>query len=221
MLVFRRRTGRCTRPPARTSDEGAGNESELVDAVDALAKTFASALISSSTARLEPYWPTLGAFELADPSTSLPGGDADGTAVWDAAEVLCETADIDVDKFQTQITELHAEFLDMSVERRRDCDQNLLRFYHKLAQSGGLEKWPEVRAYAVVVFTFPATTVFIECLFSGMKLNKSKTRSSMADDKCVGVLKARELRTVLTRNDGKPEPAPSLDLQSALDHNLG
>ena len=203
------------------NDVRAGNEVELVKAVDELAKTFALALISSSTARLQPYWPTLQAFALADPSTDLPGRDADGIAVWDAAEVLCKTADIDFDKFGTQITELHAEFPEMAAERRSDCEQNLLRFYNKLAKSGGLDKWPEVRAFAVVVFTFPATTVFIECLFSGMKLNKSKTRSSMTDDKCVGVLKARELRTVLTRNDGKPEPPPSLDLQGALDHNLG
>lgn len=77
-----------------------------------------------------------------------------------------------------------------------------------------------MRAYAVAVFTFPATTVFIECMFSAMKRNKSSGRASMHDDTCVAIIKARELETVLTRDDGKPEPPLRLNVRSALDHTI-
>jgi hypothetical protein len=207
--------------PAREyyNDTRAGNEPELVKAVDSLAKIFAAALISSSTARLKPYWATLCAFELADPSMKLPEKE-DAPSVWDAAKVLCETVNVDYRKFRQQLTTLRARFPDLPTRLQTDCSKNLLRFYHNYAIMGGLDDLEEVRNYAVAVFTFPCATVFIECLFSGMKLNKSKTRSSMADDTCVDVLKARELKRVLTSDDGTPEPALSLDLQSALDHNV-
>ena len=42
----------------------------------------------------------------------------------------------------------------------------------------------------------------------------------MADDKCVAVLKARELKLVLTSDEAAPEPALSLNVQSALDHDI-
>jgi hypothetical protein len=201
-------------------DDRAGNEPEIIAAVDTLAKTFTHALVSSSTARLEPYWATLGAFELADPSMELPAADDAGTAVWDAAKDLCATAGVNFDAFRVQTTELHSAFPDMGGELKMDCTKNLLRFYHNLARQGWLATRPAVRDYAVAVFTFPVTTVFIECLFSGMKLNKSTTRSSMVDDKCVAVLKARELKPVLTSNDSAPEPPLTLGTQSALEHDI-
>ena len=75
--------------------------------------------------------------------------------------------------------------------------------------------------YAVAVFTFPDTTVFVECLFSGMNLNKSKIRSSMLDDTVVAVLKAKELTQVFgDEYDGSKEKAPTIDFQQALDDNF-
>ena len=64
-------------------------------------------------------------------------------------------------------------------------------------------------------------TVFVESLFSGMNLNKSKMRSSMLDGTCVAVLKARELTAGLDESyDGKMEGAPIVVFQRALLHNL-
>ena len=71
------------------------------------------------------------------------------------------------------------------------------------------------------MFTYPTTTVFTECLFSGMNLNKSAMRSSMKDSTCVAVLKARELTTVFAETyTGAMEERPKLDFERALRHNL-
>jgi len=200
-------------------DVNAGNEPEIIEEVDNLAKSVSEALISSAKARLKPYWATLCAFELADPSMDLPGA-ADADAVWAAAKVLCTTAKINYDAFRVQTTNLHTKFADLAGDLKADCSKNVLRFYHNCAKSGGFAESTAVRDYAVLVFTFPCTTVFIECLFSGMNLKKSTMRSSMTDGKCVAVLKARELKEVLTSDDGKPEPALALNVQSALEHNI-
>ena len=62
----------------------------------------------------------------------------------------------------------------------------------------------------MAVFTFPVTTVYMECLFSGMNLNKSKMRSSMLDGTVVAVLKARELTQVFGDDyNGIKEKAPT------------
>ena len=189
-------------------DTTAGNEPELVAAVDALAKTFAEALVSSSTARLAPYTAMLEALELADPSMGLPTGET-ASRVWAAAELLCNAVGIVFTDFRRECTEMHDEYPELQPADKKNCRQNLLRFYHTLAHEGVLSRWPAVRAYAVAVFTFPITTVFIECLFTGMNQNKSKGRASMDDDTAVSILKARELTSVLTRDDGAPEPPPA------------
>jgi hypothetical protein len=161
----------------------------------------------------------LEALELADPSMALPDKDGPQRA-WDAAELLCETTGINFAKFKTQCAQMHIDFEDMPALDRKNCKLNLLRFYHELAKCEGLNAYPDVRAYAIGVFTFPVTTVFIECMFSAMKQNKSKGRASMLDDTCVAVIKARELETVLESDAGMPEPPLRLNWQRALNHNL-
>jgi hypothetical protein len=202
-------------------DAALGNEADIVKEVDALMKRFAEALLSASSARLAPYWPMLQALELADPSMPLPTGEASGVATWAAAELLCERTGIDFTEFQKQCVDMHSSYPHaFNVSDQSNCRHNLLRFYHTLAAQGGLTAWPAVREYARAVFTFPVTTVFIECLFSGMNLNKSDRRASMLDDTCIGILKCHELKRVLTRDDSMPEPPLSLDLERSLAHNI-
>eukprot|EP00035_Acanthoeca_spectabilis_P019064 m.411698 g.411698 ORF g.411698 m.411698 type:complete len:165 (-) comp16816_c0_seq42:1844-2338(-) len=162
----------------------------------------------------------LRALELADPSMEIPLGD-EGDPVWAAAELLCGRVGIAFAEFREQTIEFHMSYDGFSSSEKDDCSKNLLRFYHGRASRGGFAQYAAVAAYAAAVFTFPITTVFVECLFSGMNLNKSTMRSSMLDDTCVAVLKARELIQVFGGEyNGSMEPLPTLDFAKALDHNL-
>lgn len=198
-------------------DDRAGNEPEIVAAVDELACTFASALITSSQERLKPYMPMFKAFELADPSMSLPNGDG-RSSVWDMAKLLCKTTGIDFETFQNQCCDMHIAYDAFATDDKKNCKGNLLRFYKLLTESGQMGQWNAVAMYARAVFTFPVTTVFIECLFSAMNGTKTKQRSSMLDDTCIAVIKCAELTRVLTSTGAVPEP--ELRLADSIDHNI-
>lgn len=201
-------------------DVALGNEADIVNEVDALMKRVAEALLSASSARLAPYWSMLLALELADPSMPLPAGDK-SASTWAAAKLLCDRTDIDFTEFQSQCVDMHSAYPHAFTQQDHfNCRHNLLRFYHSLAAQSALDAWPAVRRYAQAVFTFPVTTVFIECLFSAMNLNKSDRRASMLDDTCVSIVKCHELKRVLTRDDSMPEPPLSLDLERSLAHNI-
>lgn len=201
------------------NDPQGGNEPAAVTAVDTLGKNFASALVSSSKARLEKYWSMLLALQLADPSQQLPEGPgADDT--WANAKLLCERTGIDFSTFRDEARGIHIAYSHFAGDDRLNCKTNLLRFYHTLHKEGRCQ-WLTVRKYAAAVFTFPVTTVFVECLFSGMNLNKSKMRSSMLGGTVVAVLKAKELTQVFGGDyNGSKEKAPVIDFQQSLDDNL-
>lgn len=200
-------------------DVKAGDEVAIVNEVDELMKSVAEALLSAAKSRLTPYWPMLQALELADPSMPLPQGEgADPT--WAAAALLCERTDINFDEFREQCVDMHSAYVAGAFNAidQSNCRQNLLRFYHTLGAQGGLAAYPAVMEYACAVFTFPVTTVFIECLFSAMNLNKSDRRASMLDDTCVSIIKCHELTRVLTHDNSLPEPPLTLDLARSLAH---
>ena len=206
-------------------DGNGGDEPAVVAAVDNLGKNFADALRSSSMIRLKPYWPMLQALQLIDPSCDLPSHDNDESeGIWKAAQLLCDYIGIDYDGFTQQLAEFHARFTNPTRFDKRNINENLLRFYHVLSdESQYRDQWPLVRKYAMAVFTFPVTTVFVECLFSGMNLSKTTQRSSMLDDTCVAALKARELTPVCDPKgvyEGAVEAPPSLDHEKSWNHCL-
>lgn len=206
-------------------DGNGGDEPAVVAAVDNLGKNFADALRSSSMIRLKPYWPMLQALQLIDPSCDLPSHDNDESeGIWKAAQLLCDYIGIDYDGFTQQLAVFHARFTNPNRFDKRNINENLLRFYYVLSdESQCLDHWPLVRKYAMAVFTFPVTTVFVECLFSGMNLSKTTQRSSMLDDTCVAALKTRELTPVCDPKGvylGAVEAPPSLDHEKSWNHCL-
>ena len=147
----------------------------LVDKVDQLLVVFVGALKSGVESRLLPYWSLLKALEMADPRTPIDRYTNDD---WTACEDLCTESGLQIQEVRRELTLVHQQYAQvwcLDARHQKMMSVNMLRWYHA-EQTGVLQRFPNARKCAAVVFRKPIVSVVIECFFSGMKYNQSTTQ---------------------------------------------
>ena len=195
---------------------------DLVDAVDAIGKSFASDVVKRMDARIKVYMPYYCAMELIDPTApDMPVKDS----TWAAVKDLCDRYTLNFKELKTEIIEMRGDAEELSRKDTIACRQNLLRYYHDRVQdipegSGGAKRYLKVEAYARIVFILPFETVLVESLFSIMNYNKDKTRSTLADSKVEAIIHTKAAVPALGDPTAVFAPELILDTNKSLDHSL-
>jgi len=82
----------------------------------------------------------------------------------------------------------YAQVWCLDARHQKTMSVNMLRWYHA-EQTGVLQRFPNARKYAAVVFRKPIVSVVIECFFSGMKYNQSTKRPNLSNETTACIVK--------------------------------
>ena len=169
---------------------------ELVELVTAECKAFCGVMVKAHKARLEPYWNSIQALELIDPSG--PGKYAT-EEVWQAAEDICSRRDIDSTHLRTVVNARRAEYPDLNPVDREQIQADLLQYYRRKHETRVLHGATGdgdgdngatrcLHEYATAVFSIPIVSAFVESLFSKMNYNQNKSRNRLLDETTTAIL---------------------------------
>ena len=86
---------------------------------------------------------------------------------------ICRRCGLDYNRIRNQILEMRLNALDFGPQDSRLAKENLLQYY-KTKQTMASNNKPDLDEYAMVVFTLPFESLFVECLFSMMNYNKTQ-----------------------------------------------
>ena len=162
---------------------------ELVELVTKECKAFCGVMVQSHKERLAPYWNSIQALELIDPSGPARYATEE---VWEAAEDICARRNIDSTTLRTAVNAQRAEYPDLNPVDREQIQADLIQYYaskHRLAVAGGDSGISRcLNDYAIAVFSISIVSAFVESLFSKMNYNQSKRRSRLLDTTTTSIL---------------------------------
>ena len=162
---------------------------ELVELVTKECNAFCGVMVQSHKERLKPYWNSIQALELIDPSGPAKYATED---VWEAAEGICSRRNIDSTNLRDIINRQRAEYPDLNPVDRELIQADLLQYYRckhlaRVSRAGDNADRC-LNEYAIAVFSIAIVSAFVESLFSKMNYNQNKTRSRLLDKTTTAIL---------------------------------
>ena len=109
--------------------------------------------------------------------------------------------------------------LDLGPQDSRLAKENLLQYY-KTKQTMASNNKPDLDEYAMVVFTLPFESLFVESLFSMMNYNKNRYRASLLDESVSNVMHTIAVKSVVAYPHVPFEANFELMKTAPLEHKL-
>ena len=132
---------------------------------------------------------------------------------------ICRRYGLEYSRVRKQILEMRLNALDLGPQDSRLAKENLLQYY-KTKQTMTSNNKPDLDEYAMVVFTLPFESVFVESLFSMMNYNKNRYRASLLDESVSNVMHAKAVKSVVADSHVPFEADFELMKTAPLEHKL-
>ena len=132
---------------------------------------------------------------------------------------ICRRYGLEYSRVRKQILEMRLDALDLGPQDLRLAKENLL-LYYKTKQTMASNNKPDLDEYAMVVFTLPFESLFVESLFSMMNYNKNRYRASLLDESVSNVMHTKAVKSVVADPHVPFEANFELMKTAPLEHKL-